>query len=300
MLDDSLSLPDPAAFLARPIGNVILNSLDRLEARTTPATRITGITTGHRELDEILHGLQPKSFIVTGGPADCGKTALALSIASHVGSRRQLPILYFALDESALDITDRLLLLESGVDRKRFQSGGLIEDDWRTLGDAVKRMKDSQIFLHDIPCPTVDSIRSVASWTKVEHGLSLIIIDRLELVNGDSNGGTWHELRPGIARGLKEIATQEDVPVIALSRLANDLADRDCFPPGPFDFLECESIHDADVVLSIEANRTATPEWGGGSDGTAPIARRLSVTCLKNNGGRTGMIKVAKVALGML
>jgi replicative DNA helicase len=258
------------------------------------------MTTGHREMDEMLYGLQPKSLIVAGGPADCGKTALALSIAAHVGIKRQLPVLYFALDESALDVTERLLLLESGVKRERFQSGRLLRDDWRTLGLAVTRMADSEVFLHDAPCQTVDSIRRTASWTRYEYGLALIIIDRLELVNGDSNGGPWHELRPRVTRGLKDMAAQIDVPVIALSRLANDLENRDYFPPGPFDDHECESIQDADVVLSIDANRTATPEWSGGSDGTAPIARRLSVTCLKNNGGGTGMIKVDKVALGML
>jgi replicative DNA helicase len=300
MPDDSFSLPGPAAFLARPIGDVIFDTLDRFEARHASTNRITGITTGHRELDEILHGLQPKSLIVAGGPSDCGKTAFALSIASHVGAKRQLPVLYFALDESALDIADRFLVLNSGVERETFTSGHLLQDDWRTLGDAVTRMNDSQIFIHDTPCHTVGSIRSIASRAKIEHGLSLIIIDPLELVTGDSNGGTWRELRPGVALGLKEIATQVDVVVIALARLANNLENRDCFPPGPFDVQDCESVQDADVVLSIDANRTATPEWGGGSDGKAPIARRLSVTCLKNNGGRIGMIKVDKAALGML
>jgi replicative DNA helicase len=298
--DDSFSILDPASFQVRPMCDVLFDALDRFETRHASANRITGITTGHRELDQMLHGLQPKSLIVVGGPADCGKTALALSIAAHVGTKSHLPILYFALDESALDIADRLLVLESGVKRERFQSGRLLRDDWRTLGDAVKRMRDSQIFLHDTPCHTVDSIRSIASWVEVEHGLSLIIIDRLELVNGDSNGDTWQELRPGVAYKLKGIAAQVDVPVIALSRLRNDLGNRDDFPPGPFDAHECESIKDADVVLSIDANRTATSEQGAGSDGAVPIARHLSVTCLKNNGGRTGMIKVEKVALGML
>jgi replicative DNA helicase len=190
-----------------------------------------------------------------------------------------------------------MLLFESGIERERYLSGRLRVDDWSTLGGAVKRMAEGQIFIDDTPCQTSNDIRTDAHMTKHVHGVELIVIDRVDLVCGNSVGATWQHAQLQAVRALKWIATELDVPVIALSRSADDQENRGESPTGPFGIEERESGKDADVILSIEANRHPTPN--GESDDPVAISRCVRITCLKNHHGRTGTIEVAKAALGM-
>jgi replicative DNA helicase len=278
--------------------DLILEVLDELEARDTAANRITGLTTGHRPLDEILHGLQPKSLVVACGPTRSGKTALALSIASHVSIKKRLSVLYLSLRESAFVIAERLLLIESGLDNQRWRTGRMKRDDWGVLGAAVSRISKSEIFVVDSPCQTTSDIRRIARREHEScHGLGLVVIDSLELVCGEEGSDTWVEQRAEVARELKEIATELSVPILVLARMGNDLEDRG-FPPGPLETTDYVAIEASDVVLSIEASRPLIQD--GDPSGQTPISRTLAISCLKNNDGRTGRIKVEKAFLGLL
>jgi replicative DNA helicase len=281
----------------KSLHDVLPSVLDDLERRSAIANGIAGLTTGHYDLDRLLGGLRPGNLVAIGGPAARGTTGFALSIASHVGTKRELPVLYFALDESDRDIAERLILMESGVERQRFRSGRLTRDDWEVLDKAMTRMGESRISIDSDPCQTVAGIRSAVARAQAVDGLALVIVDRLQLVCGDSVSGTWSQQRPRVIYGLKEIATEMSIPVVVVSRFTGDLDIRSDGLPGIFqgDGLEC--LQKSDVILSLEENAGPVPV-AGSTDAAIP-SRSVGIRCIKNPNGRTGKLNIGKIALGI-
>jgi replicative DNA helicase len=214
-----------------------------------------------------------------------------------VGTQKGLPVLYLALSESAHEITERMLLLESGVDRARLRDARLRTKDWLALGKAISRIHDGEIFIDDTPCQTTADIRIAARTTLNAYGLALIIIDRLELVCGDASSDSWAKGRSKVALELKAIATEFAVPVVGLSRLPDDVGSQSPRRPEIDESILGGFHEDSDAILLIEDNRKA--EGDSESEEFPGIPRTVRIRCLKTKSGHTGSIEIGKISLGM-
>lgn len=236
----------------RPIHDLLLQSLDRLESLYDRGESITGVPTGFSDLDDRLSGLQPSALLVVGARPAMGKTAFALNIATHA-ALTGTPVLYFSLEMSHLEITQRMLCAEARVDASRLRNGRLHETDWPKINHAVGRLNEAPILIDDNPNCTVMDIRAKARRVKASPGgLGLVVIDYLQLMSGRSNAENRQVEVAEMSRGLKILARELDVPVVALSQLSRSLEMRGDKRPVLADLRESGSIEqDADVVMFL-------------------------------------------------
>lgn len=226
--------------------------LDHIEALHERGEAITGVPTGFLELDEQLSGLQPSNFIIMGGRPGSGKTSLAMGIAMNAALKAQTPVLIFSLEMSHLELTQRLLASEARVDSKRLRNGKLLEADWPKISHAVGRMAEAPLHIDDNPRLTVMEIRAKARRLKSRSGLGLIIIDYLQLMTGRTSAENRQVEVSEISRGLKILARELQVPVIALSQLSRNLETRADKRPILADLRESGSLEqDSDVCIFI-------------------------------------------------
>jgi replicative DNA helicase len=271
----------------RPLKELLTDSLDRLEALHERGDTITGVPTGYVDLDERLSGLQPSALIIVGARPAMGKTAFALGIAAHAAMEAQVPTLLFSLEMSHSELTQRLLVSEAKVDANRIRNGRLIESDWPKISHAVGRLGEAPLFIDDNPNLTVMEVRAKARRLKARNaGLGLIIIDYLQLMSGRHNSENRQVEISEISRGLKILARELEVPVIALSQLSRQLEARADKRPMLSDLRESGSIEqDADVVLFLYRDEIYNPD--SADRGTAEII------VSKHRNGPTGYTKLA-------
>lgn len=236
----------------KPIHDLLLASLDRLESLYDRGEAITGVPTGFVDLDERLSGLQPSALIVIGARPAMGKTAFALNMATHAAFQGH-SVLYFSLEMSHLEITQRMLCAESRVDASRLRNGRLQEADWPKINHAVGRLNSTTIHIDDNPMCTVMDIRAKARRMKASpSGLGLVIIDYLQLMSGSNRAENRQVEVSEMSRGLKILARELSVPVVALSQLSRGLEMRGDKRPVLADLRESGSIEqDADVVMFL-------------------------------------------------
>ena len=208
----------------KPIRDLLSESLDRLEALFGRGEAITGVPTGYLDLDQQLAGLQPSNLIIVGARPAMGKTSFALGMAAHAAMHGAWPVLFFSLEMSHLEITQRLLCAEARVDATRMRNGRLHETDWPKISHAIGRLGEAPIFIDDNPMTTVMDIRAKARRMKSrEGGLGLIVIDYIQLMSGRTSAENRQVEVSEISRGLKILARELEVPVVALSQLSRNL-----------------------------------------------------------------------------
>ena len=216
---------------------------------------VSGLRTGFRELDQLTAGLQPSSLNVLAARPAMGKTAFALTIAQNVALREQKPVGIFNLEMSAVQLVTRMLCSEARVDMSRVRNGQLSERDFQRLADTAGRLSETKMFIDDNADLTVMELRSRARRLMAEHGLGLIIIDYLQLMSGGnrfSGSENRQQEISTISRGLKLLARELDVPVLALSQLSRAVESRPNKRPLLSDLRESGSIEqDADLVMFI-------------------------------------------------
>jgi len=213
---------------------------------------IRGIPTGFSDLDNKLSGLQASDFVVLAARPSLGKTALALDIARHVGVRHGKPVGIFSLEMSKEQVVDRLLSAESLVDLWKLRNGRLTGDDFDRLRDAFDRLAKAPIFIDDSPSPTPLQMRTLARRLQAEHGLGLIVVDYLQLIDNQGSSDSLVQQVTEISRALKAMARELRVPVLACSQLSRAVESRPDQIPKLSDLRESGSIEqDADVVLFI-------------------------------------------------
>lgn len=201
--------------------------LDRIEELSHRGDAITGVATGFVDLDRILAGLQPSSLTIVGARPAMGKTSFALGILSHVGAELRRPALLFSLEMGHLELTQRLLASEGKVDAQQLRTGQIKEADWAKLGMSVSRLSEAPIFIDDKPNLTVMDIRARARRLKKAQGdLALVVVDYLQLMTGRSRAENRQVEVAEISRGLKILARELQVPVVALSQLSRSLEAR--------------------------------------------------------------------------
>ena len=211
----------------RPLHDLLSESLDRLEALFDRGEAITGVPTGFLDLDDRLSGLQPSNLLIIGARPSMGKTALALGMAAHAAMEARTPVLFFSLEMSHSEVTQRLLCSEARVDSSRIRNGRLLESDWPKISHAIGRLGEAPLYIDDNANLTVMEIRAKARRLRSRLGeLGLIIVDYLQLMTGRHSAENRQVEVSEISRGLKILARELEVPVVALSQLSRNLESR--------------------------------------------------------------------------
>lgn len=243
---------------------ILAESFDRLDELHKDKGKIRGVPTGYKDLDNILAGLQKSDLFVLAARPSMGKTALVLNLAHNIAIQAQTPVLVFSLEMSKEQLVDRLLSMESGVDAWALRTGNLTDADFEKIGQAMGTLSEAKIYIDDSPGITVSDLRTKARRQAHQYGVGLIIVDYLQLMSGGSRfSGTDNRVQEisEISRGLKSIARELNVPLIALSQLSRSVESRSPQIPQLADLRDSGSIEqDADVVAFIYREEYYNPE----------------------------------------
>lgn len=244
------------------INDIVNDAVVQIEKLAEKSGGITGIPTDFIDLDRLTSGLHPSDFIILAARPSMGKTALALNIASNValkahkkmgGEPRSVAI--FSLEMSKEQLVNRMLCAEGQIDSSRLRVGEMSSDDWARLWGACDALSKAKVYIDDTPGITAMDMRSRARRLKAEHGLDLIVVDYLQLMQGSgkrNNSGDRQQEVSEISRSLKALARELNVPVIALSQLSRSVEARTVKRPMLSDLRESGSLEqDADIVAFL-------------------------------------------------
>ena len=244
------------------IETILTESFDRMEELHRNKGALRGVRTGYRDLDNMTAGLQRSDLIILAARPAMGKTTLVTNLAYNVATVANQPVLFFSLEMSKEQLVDRMLADASGVDAWNIRTGNLSDDDFSKLSEAMGEMAEAPIYIDDTPGLSVLEMRTKARRAAHEAPLGLIIVDYLQLMSGSgkSDGNRVQEVSE-ISRGLKLIARELNVPVIALSQLSRSVENRSPQIPQLADLRESGSIEqDADIVMFIYREAYYNPE----------------------------------------
>ena len=232
-----------------PVGVVVEETLDKITKLYENKAGITGLPTGFRDLDRLTSGLQPSDLILVAARPSMGKTAFTLNIAQNVGVKQHKTVAFFSLEMSQEQLVQRLLCQIAHIDSQKLRTGQLNSDDeWTKLTDACDKLYQAPIYIDDTPGISVTEMRSKARRLKAEHGLDLIIVDYLQLMQGRNSESRQQEISE-ISRSLKALARELKVPLIALSQLSRSVESRQDKRPMLSDLRESGALEqDADIV----------------------------------------------------
>ena len=263
VLDVSGQTQSESSFAA--IGEVVLSNLDKLNALQQHDGAITGVPTGFKDVDHIFNGLQKSDLILVAARPAMGKTAFTLNIAQNVTMLYDKTVAFFSLEMGKEQLVGRILSSVAGVSSEKLRRANMDPADWEKVIAAADRMSKSKLFIDDTPGLTVQDMRSKLRRLKVEHGLDLVIVDYIQLMQG-RNAGKGSENRQQevseISRNLKLIAREFNVPVIALSQLSRSVESR---PEYYLIFVNLVPLNKMRILLSscIAINITMkTPKKG--------------------------------------
>lgn len=236
-----------------PLADLVRGSFATIEALQGQKGLVTGVPTGFTELDEITSGLQPSDLVIVAARPSMGKTSFVLNIAQHVGTRAEkMTVGFFSLEMSKEQLFMRLLTAEARINAHKFRGGYLSERDWGRLSDALGVLSDARIFIDDTASIGVLEMRAKARRLKAEHGLHLIVVDYVQLMQGRGRFENRQLELASISRSLKALAKELQVPILALSQLSRAPDTRADHRPQLSDLRESGALEqDADVVLFI-------------------------------------------------
>ncbi len=237
----------------QPLNILLGKAVDRIDQLFRSKSSITGVPTGFTDLDEMTSGLQPSDLVIIAGRPSMGKTSLAMNIAENAAVGHKLPVAVFSMEMPGTQLALRMMASLGRINAHRVRTGKLDDDDWPRLTSAVSLLNEAPIFIDDSPALTPMELRSRARRLKREHGLGLIIIDYLQLMqSSDRNEENRATEVSNITRALKGLAKEMDVPVIAMSQLNRSVESRPDKRPVMSDLRESGAIEqDADVILFI-------------------------------------------------
>jgi replicative DNA helicase len=234
-----------------PIKDALAESFDRLDELHRSAGGLRGVPTGFHDLDDVLAGMQPSNLLILAARPGMGKTAFALNIAQAVSVDHKMPVGIFSLEMSKEELVDRLLVAQADIDAWKLKTGRLDEQEFTQLSDAMGVLADAPIYIDDTPGLSVMEMRTKARRLMAERGVKLLIVDYLQLVHGRGLENRVQEVGE-ISQGLKNIARELKVPVLALSQLSRAVESRGSKQPQLSDLRESGSIEqDADAVMFI-------------------------------------------------
>jgi len=274
-----------------PLSQIIGHSIDALEERQGNKTLVTGVSTGYSRLDNLTSGFQNSDLILLAARPSMGKTALALNIARNAAIDADTPVAVFSVEMSKEQLSMRLLCAEARIDSSRLRSGFFSREDWVSLTNAAEVLSDAEIYIDDSPDLTAMSIRAKARRLKMDKNIGLIIIDYVQLMKGRASAERRDLEISEISRGLKALAKELDIPVLALSQLNRKLEERHDKRPQLSDLRESGALEqDADVVAFIYRDEVYNKDENNPNKGIAELLLK------KQRNGPTGEIKLAFIS----
>jgi replicative DNA helicase len=271
----------------RELAQGSLETIERLHARKE---LITGVPTGFIDLDELTSGLQPSDLVIVAARPSMGKTSLVLNIAQHVGTRTARTVGIFSLEMSKEQLFLRMLTAEARIDAHRLRGGFLGERDWGRLSQAIGTLSEAKVFIDDTPSIGVLEMRAKCRRLKSEHGLHLVIVDYIQLMQGRGRFENRTLELGSISRSMKGLAKELNVPIVVLSQLSRAPESRSDHRPQLSDLRESGALEqDADVVIFIYREDVY-------ADKNAPPPENEGVAELiigKQRNGPTGVVRLA-------
>lgn len=242
-----------------PLHVALKDFFDRIDYLHQHKGEIVGVATGFQDLDRLTNGLQASDLIIIAGRPAVGKTAFCLSIARNAAVLHKTPVALFSLEMSTEQLVQRLLCAEANVDAQRLRSGIVDEFEWHRISEAFGSLSEAPIFIDDSANISTLEVRAKARRLKAEHDIEMLVIDYLQLMQGRGLENRVQEVSE-ISRGLKGLARELDIPVIALSQLSRAVESRQDHRPVLSDLRESGSIEqDADIVIFLHREELYNP-----------------------------------------
>ena len=268
------------------IKDLLKDAYERAE-RADKDEAYLGISTGFKDLDDLLGGFQKSDLIIVAARPSVGKTALALDMMRHVALVEGKTVAFFSLEMSKTQIMDRLLGMQSGIPFWEIRTGRLSDKKFVKLANTMGELAEGNIFIDDQAGQHINALRTKARRLALERGLDIIFVDYLQLMHGNSKESRTLEVGE-ISQGLKNIAKELDIPVVGLSQLSRAIEQRQSRRPQLSDLRESGSIEqDADVVMFVDREEVWDPETENKGVGELIVA--------KHRNGPTGIVKLAFV-----
>lgn len=235
-----------------PVRDIVNNAIDKIEKASRTKGNVTGIPTGFIDLDYRTAGMQPSDLILIAARPSMGKTAFELNLAQYMALKKGLTVALFSLEMSKEQLVNRMFSLESNVDAQKLRTGNLNDQEWERLASSATVIGKSNLIIDDTPSISIAELRSKCRKYKLEHNLSIIMIDYLQLMSGSGKSESRQQEISDISRSLKALARELNVPVVALSQLSRAVEQRPDHRPMLSDLRESGAIEqDADVVMFL-------------------------------------------------
>ncbi|WP_024621599.1 replicative DNA helicase [Metaclostridioides mangenotii] len=269
----------------KPINEVLMDTYDMIEQLYTNKSDVTGVTTGFKDLNKKMNGFQRTDLILIAARPAMGKTAFSLNLVQNAAIKGNASVAVFSLEMSKEQLVQRMLSSQSSVDLKRIKTGTLGDSDWPRIIDAMAVLSDTKIHIDDTPGIKISELRSKCRKLKIEQGLDLVLIDYLQLMEGDGKNESRQQEIAQISRSLKILAKELNCPVIALSQLSRAPEQRADHRPMLSDLRESGSIEqDADIVMFLYRD-----EYYNSDSESKNICE---VIISKNRHGETGAVEL--------
>jgi len=267
------------------IKDVLVDTFDNLEELANRPNGLVGVTSGFKDLDDKTLGFCPGQLIIVAARPAMGKSAFALNLMTNAALKANKAVVYFSLEMSKEELTGRILASEAMVDSQKIRSGKLEDNDWINLTNSAGTISEAKIFLDDSVGYTPTELRAKCRKMKLEHDISLIVIDYLQLMNASKASASRQADISEISRSLKMLAKELGVPIIALSQLSRAPEQRDDHRPMLSDLRESGSIEqDADMVMFLYRDDYYNPE--------TEKKNVAEVILAKNRAGSTGTVEL--------
>ena len=269
----------------QPINQVISEALSMLEKLYEEKNDVTGLTTGFRDLNKKINGLQRSDLLLIAARPAMGKTAFALNLVQNAALKGDASVAVFSLEMSKEQLVQRMIASQSTVELKKIKTGTLADNDWPRITDGMAILSGAKIHIDDTPGIKISELRSKCRKLKIEKGLDLVLIDYLQLMEGEGQNESRQQEIAKISRSLKILAKELDCPVVALSQLSRAPEQRADHRPMLSDLRESGSIEqDADIVMFLYRD--------GYYDEASEDGNIAEVILAKHRGGSTGTEKL--------
>lgn len=279
--------------VAVPLSKLLPSTFEAIEQFHQRAGTVTGIPTGFEGIDELTSGLQDSDFVVVAGRPSMGKTSLALSMALNAAVIYKYPVVVFSLETSKEQLALRLLCSQARISSHHMRSGRLTDEEWAKLSIGAGPLAEAPIYIDDSATLTVLELRAKSRRLKRKHGIRLVVVDYLQLMRGHRTAENRQQEISMISQGLKGLAKELNIPVVALSQLSRKTEERPNKRPELADLRESGSIEqDADMVMMVYR-----PEFYGldkfPDTGGEPAEGKAEIRLLKHRNGPTGDVRLA-------
>ena len=272
-----------------PLKEIIKDSIETIDGLYQRKENVTGIATGFHELDVMTAGLQKSDLIIIAGRPSMGKSALATTMAEHIGTVEKVPVAFFSVEMSKEQLVQRMLCSHAKVNAHKVRTGFLSQSDWPRLTNAAGRLSEAPVFIDDTPAISALELRAKARRMKSQFDIQLIVVDYMQLMQGSARSENRQQEISEISRSLKALARELSIPIIAISQLSRAVEQRSDHRPQLSDLRESGAIEqDADLVLLLLREEYYNP--------TEENKGVAEVIIAKQRNGPVGSVKLAFVA----